>query len=167
MIDANYVRAFARYNRWQNESLYAAADTLRDAERRRDRGAYFGSIHATLCHLYWADNMWMSRLSDVPRPEVSIPGSTTFVEDWAELKDKRAAFDARIVSWADALDDASLQGDMRYFSRVAQKDIVKPRWLAVAHLFNHQTHHRGQVHAMLTAAGAKPADTDLVFMQGT
>lgn len=165
MIDANFVRAFARYNRWQNESLYGAADTLGDEERRRDRGAFFKSIHATLCHIYWADNMWMSRLSDVAKPGVSIPGSTTFVEDWSELKVVRATFDARIVQWADALDDSSLQGDLAWYSGATKRDVVKPRWLAVAHFFNHQTHHRGQAHALLTAAGARPADTDLIFMR--
>lgn len=165
MIDAHFVRTFARYNRWQNESLFGAADALTDEERRRDRGAFFKSIHATLCHIYWADNMWMSRLSDTPKPGVSIPGSTTFVEDWSDLKVFRAAFDARIVAWADALDDASLEGDLAWYSGATKRDVVKPRWLAVAHFFNHQTHHRGQAHALLTAAGAKPADTDLIFMR--
>ncbi|MDE2365168.1 MAG: damage-inducible protein DinB [Hyphomicrobiales bacterium] len=165
MIDPGFARTMARYNRWQNESLYGAAGALSDDERRRDRGAFFKSIHATLCHIYWADNMWMSRFSDVAKPEVSIPGSTTFVEKWDDLTEKRAAFDARIVAWADGLDAAALSGDLRWFSRAAQRDVVQPRWVAVAHFFNHQTHHRGQVHAMLTAAGSKPADTDFVMMQ--
>ena len=68
MIDAAYVQTMARYNRWQNRSLYAAAEGIGDAERRRDRGAFFGSIHATLNHLLWADMIWMSRWSDVPAP---------------------------------------------------------------------------------------------------
>ena len=67
MIDVHYVRCMARYNRWQNENLYGAADTLSDAERRGDRGAFFGSIHATLNHLLWADRIWMSRLAGTPR----------------------------------------------------------------------------------------------------
>lgn len=165
MIDPAYVQTLARYNHWQNQSLYAAADALTDDARRLDRGAFFGSIQATLCHLYWADHMWMSRLSDVAKPDVSISGSTTFVESWDELKDKRSAFDARIIAWADALDQAALAGDLAWYSGATKRDFVRPRWLAVAHMFNHQTHHRGQAHAMLTAAGAKPADTDLIFME--
>ncbi len=165
MIDPAYVRALARYNRWQNQSLYAAADGLTDQARKLDRGAFFGSIQATLCHIYWADNMWMSRLSDVAKPGVSIAGSTTFVENWAALKERRAAFDARIVAWADGLHETALAGDLAWYSGAIKQDVVKPRWLAVAHMFNHQTHHRGQTHAMLTAAGAKPADTDLIFMK--
>jgi uncharacterized damage-inducible protein DinB len=69
MIDAAYVQRMARYNRWQNENLYGAADALSDAERQRTRGAFFGSIHATLNHLLWGDRIWMSRLAGTPRPE--------------------------------------------------------------------------------------------------
>ncbi len=164
MIDPGYVRTLARYNCWQNQSLYRAADGLSEEERRLDRGAFFGSIQATLCHIFWADNMWMSRLSDAPKPGVGIPGSTTLVENWTELRDRRAAFDGRILAWADALEPAALAGDLAWYSGATKRDVIKPRWIAVTHMFNHQTHHRGQVHAMLTAAGAKPADTDLVFM---
>ena len=74
MIDLGYVQCMARYNRWQNESLYGVADTLTDAKRQRPRGAFFGSIHATLNHLLWADRIWMSRLAGTPRPEGGIPG---------------------------------------------------------------------------------------------
>jgi uncharacterized damage-inducible protein DinB len=165
MIDAVFARMMARYNRWQNESLYGAADTLGDSERRKDRGAFFKSIHATLCHLLWADMMWMSRLAGMPAPGGGISSSTTLREDWTALKRDRAGFDARIIQWADGLDDGWLTGDLAWFSGAMKRDIVKPRWIAATHFFNHQTHHRGQVHAMLTAAGAKPADTDVIFMQ--
>ena len=73
MIDHGYVQRMARYNRWQNENLYGVADALSDAERRRERGAFFGSIHATFSHLLWADQIWMSRLAGSPRPEGGIP----------------------------------------------------------------------------------------------
>jgi len=68
MIDVGYVQCMARYNGWQNRSLYGAADTLSDAERRRERGAFFGSIHKTLSHLLWADRIWLSRFTDGRRP---------------------------------------------------------------------------------------------------
>src|SRR5262245_63958924 len=77
MIDLGYVQCMARYNRWQNENLYGAADMLSDAERRRDRGAFFGSIHATLNHLLWADRIWMSRLAGTPSPDGGIPESVS------------------------------------------------------------------------------------------
>lgn len=164
MIDSAFARMMARYNRWQNESLYGAADTLDDSERRKDRGAFFQSIHATLNHLLWADMVWMSRLAGTLKPGGSISSSTTIRDNWTVLKDDRAEFDARIVAWTEEIDDDWLKADLAWFSGALKRDIFKPRWMATVHLFNHQTHHRGQVHAMLTAAGAKPADTDVIFM---
>ena len=73
MIDAGYVRVMARYNRWQNQNLYDIAERLPDEERRRERGAFFGSIHKTLNHLLWADQMWMSRFAGTPKPAAGIP----------------------------------------------------------------------------------------------
>jgi uncharacterized damage-inducible protein DinB len=164
MIDLGYVQRMAHYNRWQNENLYGVADTLSDAERQRPRGAFFGSIHATLNHLLWADRIWMSRLAGTPRPEGGIPQSVATYGDWSDLKRERAAFDAVMLDWADALDSAALEGELTWFSGAIKAEVRKPKWLLVTHMFNHQTHHRGQVHCMLTQAGGKPGDTDLPFM---
>ena len=167
MIDTGYVRGMARYNRWQNQNLYGVADALSDSERKRDRGAFFGSIHATLNHVLWGDRIWMSRLAGTPRPSGGIPESLSLHVDWAELKREREAFDAIVIEWADRLDQAALAGELAYYSVAIKADIRKPRWLLVTHMFNHQTHHRGQVHCMLTQAGGKPSDTDLPFMPAT
>jgi uncharacterized damage-inducible protein DinB len=164
MMDPVYVRTLARYNLWQNESLYGAAETLDEEARRRDRGAFFKSIHATLNHLLWADMMWMSRLSDMPKPEASLALSPTIREDWGVLKRDRAATDQHLIAWAAQVDADWLKGDLAWYSGAVKRDVVSPRWLVIAHMFNHQTHHRGQVHAMLTAAGAKPDDTDIFLM---
>ncbi len=164
MIGVDYVQHMARYNRWQNQNLYGAADGLSDEERRRERGAFFGSIHKTLSHLLWGDRAWMSRFADWPMPEVPLAQSPSLIGDWQLLKKARAELDEDIVEWADALDPAVLAGDMTYFAQAAQRQITEPRWFLVAHIFNHQTHHRGQVHCMLTQAGAKPHDTDLPLM---
>jgi uncharacterized damage-inducible protein DinB len=164
MIDAAYVQRLARYNRWQNDNLYGVADRLSDHERRRDRGAFFGSIHGTLSHLLWGDGTWMSRFSDVPKPAVGIAGSAALYDDWNKLKRERSAMDARILAWADAVDPSWLAGDYSWFSNAAQREISKPVWQVVVHFFNHQTHHRGQVHAMLTQAGGAPSDTDFFLM---
>ena len=164
MIDKAYVQRIARYNRWQNQNLCGVADRLSDEERRRERGAFFGSIHKTLSHLLWADRLWMSRLTDVPAPEGGIPRSVALYPDWEVLRTERAAFDDRINDWADRLDEASLAGDLTWRSAVAKREVGQPKWLLVTHMFNHQTHHRGQVHCMLTQAGGKPHDTDLAFM---
>jgi uncharacterized damage-inducible protein DinB len=164
MIDAAYVQRMARYNRWQNQNLYGVADTLPDDERRRERGSFFGSIHKTLSHLLWADRVWMSRFTDVKRPDVSIPESVSLYPDWEDLKQKRIAFDETIIGWADKLDADWLANDLTFFALGAQREITKPKWMLVTHLFNHQTHHRGQVHCMLTQAGGKPHDTDLPLL---
>ena len=63
MIAPAYCQLMARYNRWMNERLYALCAGLDDDERKRDRGAFFGSIHGTLNHLLWGDRMWLGRFT--------------------------------------------------------------------------------------------------------
>ena len=155
----------ARYNRWQNGSIYAAADGLTDAQRNEERGAFFGSIHATLNHLLWADRIWMHRLAGRAKPEPkTIAESVGYFQDWAELKREREGTDAEVIAWADALGQQDLEGEITWYSGALKRTVTKPRWLIVTHLFNHQTHHRGQVHCLLTQLGARPGDTDLPFM---
>jgi len=165
MIDAEYVRTMEAYNRWQNASIYGAADGLSVAERLHDRGAFFGSIEATLNHLLWGDRMWMMRFADDPPPNVSsIKESPNECADWEALKAGRAETDARIAAWALKVSDEELAGDLTWYSGALERDVTRPLGALVMHFFNHQTHHRGQVHAMLTAAGAAPDDTDLFAM---
>lgn len=164
MIAPAYAVTMAHYNRWQNENLIAAANTLTDAERRQDRGAFFRSVHATFSHLLWADLMWMSRFDNFAPPGGDIAASVTLFEDWDTLKAERQRFDGVIIDWASQLAPEWLDGDLTWWSGAAKREICRPKGLLLVHFFNHQTHHRGQIHAMLTAAGAKPADTDLPFM---
>jgi uncharacterized damage-inducible protein DinB len=164
MIDRAYVQRMARYNRWQNENLYGVADSLSDDERRLERGAWFGSIHKTLSHILWADHSWMGRFTDLPRPTVGIPESVSLYPDWNNLKSERKAFDQTMIDWADKVDDGWLGADQTYYSGATKREWTRPRWLLITHMFNHQTHHRGQVHSMLTQAGGRPSDTDLPFM---
>ena len=165
MTDRAYVQRMARYNRWQNENLYGVAERLSDAERRRERGAFFGSIHKTLSHLLWADRIWMSRFTtDVPQPSVGLSDSVSLYPDWDALKSERKDFDETMIAWADKVDPTWLAVDQTFYSLASKRDWTRPRWHLVAHMFNHQTHHRGQVHCMLTQAGGKPSDTDLTFM---
>jgi uncharacterized damage-inducible protein DinB len=165
MIGSDHVRLMARYNAWQNQNLYGAAATLDDAERKRERGAFFGSIHATLNHILWGDQIWMHRLAGMPRPAgAGIPDSLRQWPEWSALRDERFRFDGAMLAWAGALDAGTLAADQVWFSAAAQREFRKPRWLLVTHMFNHQTHHRGQVHCLLTQAGARPADTDIALM---
>ncbi len=168
MISADFVRVMAAYNVWQNDGLYAAAEGLGEDARRVGRGAFFGSIHGTCNHLLWGDRIWMSRFADTQPPNSpGIPGSTAECDDWEELRAARRALDVTISAWADGLTAERLAGDMTWFSASVQRDVTKPLWLLIVHFHNHQTHHRGQIHAMLTAAGAKPGDTDLFLLPDT
>jgi len=164
VITKDYVQTMARYNEWQNENLYGCADRLDDVERKRDRGAFFGSIHATLNHLLWGDQMWMSRFAGTPRPEAGIKESVGRFPNWEDLKRERVAFDRIMKRWAADLDPAWLEGDLVYFSGAVGREVKRPKWFLLVHMFNHGTHHRGQVHCMLTQCGVKPSDTDLPFM---
>jgi len=164
MIDVAYVQRMARYNRWQNDNLIGVANRLSDEERRQQRGAFFGSIHGTFNHLLWADTMWLSRLVGTAKPTASLAESAALCPDWDTFKHERDACDARMEQWARELNDDHLKSDLSWFSGAIKADVTKPMWIVVAHIFNHQTHHRGQIHAMLTQAGGKPGDTDLFIM---
>lgn len=165
MILPDFAQTMARYNRWQNRSLIAAAAGLSDAERRRDRGAFFGSIFATLAHLYWADTMWLHRFTGTPAARGITPAdSPDEVADWQTYQAGRDRLDRAIQQWAKDVTAAELAADISYWSTAAERQITAPLGLIAVHMFNHQTHHRGQMHAMLTAAGAKPGDTDLPLM---
>lgn len=165
MIDTAYVTTMARYNLWQNASLYGAADTLTDEARKFDRGAFFRSIHGTFCHLLWADQTWLSRFAGMPKPAAPNRESSTMIEDWQELMAARRAFDATILQWAEGLSPDWLSGNVTWFSGLNGREMTMQAPVLVMHFFNHQTHHRGQAHAMLTAAGAKPDDTDLMLVE--
>jgi uncharacterized damage-inducible protein DinB len=164
MITPAYIRTMAEYNAEMNRRLYGAAARLSDAERRLPRGAFWGSIHGTLTHLLWGDQQWMSRFDNWPKPATLIKQSAGMIEDFAVLSAEREKADADISRWATKVDDAWLAEDLTWFSGAANREIRAPLRLLVTHFFNHQTHHRGQVHAMLTAAGQETGDTDLFLL---
>lgn len=164
MIDSRYLRMMARYNKWQNGAIFGAAKGLPDTERRLQRGAFFGSIHATCSHLLWADSIWLSRFQLCPPPGGSIGQSISFVEDWDALQAARVAMDDIFVDWSDTFASGPVSGNLNWYSGAAGRDVTAPLGVVLPHIFNHQTHHRGQIHAMLTAAGCQTADTDLFLM---
>lgn len=164
MITPDYARTMAAYNAWQNRSLYAAAATLSDEERRRDRGAFWKSIHGTLNHLLWADRIWMSRFDGWEKPAFAISDSARMIDPFEALHAARVEADARIAEWAGRLTPDALAGDLTYYSGAWGREVTRPWAVLVTHMFNHQTHHRGQAHALLTAAGAVPEATDLPWM---
>ncbi len=155
----------ARYNSWQNGWMVEAADRLSDAERDLDRGGFFGSIAGTFSHLLWGDLIWMSRFDGGEAPEIPADASGTAYayRDWPAFRSLRADTDHRIESWTNGLTQAECRGQFRWRSTTGE-DHERPVAVVFTQLFNHQTHHRGQVHAMLTAAGVKTETTDIPFM---
>jgi uncharacterized damage-inducible protein DinB len=154
----------SRYNAEMNRRIFAAAARLNDRERRAQRGAYWGSIHGTLCHLLWGDQLWMYRFDGWPKPVVAQKDSASLVATFDELRELRVKADEGISRWAERIEDNWLQEDQSWFSLSAAREVQTPRGVLVTHFFNHQTHHRGQVHAMLTAAGEQTGDTDLFLL---
>jgi len=161
-------RSFSRYNRWMNEKIYAVASKLTDEERKRDRGAFFKSIHGTLNHLLVGDRIWIGRFAGVTLPDGSLgPGGIHSLDqelyaDFGELRRERAKMDGDIERWVQMLTTESLAAPLRYVRY--GKTHEHPLWWSVAHLFNHQTHHRGQVTTLLMQSGLDPGVTDLVGM---
>jgi len=165
VITSQYVVKMAEYNAWMNGSLYAACLPLSDAKRKSDCGAFFGSIHKTLNHVLWGDQIWTHRLADWPMPASSgIDGSTAMYDRFEDLHRERKSFDKDLLDWSGTIEPADLEGDLTWFSAAARREFTSPRWQLIVHMFNHQTHHRGQVHAMLSQLGVKPPVTDLPFM---
>jgi uncharacterized damage-inducible protein DinB/SAM-dependent methyltransferase len=168
IVTPEHCSTLARYNRWMNERLYAVASQLTDAERRRDRGAFFKSIHGTFNHLLLADRVWMGRFTGVNlQGDWLGPGGIRSLDQelyasFDELRRERVKMDDDIESWVATLTSETLSGTLRY----VRKDVTyeHPLWWSLAHLFNHQTHHRGQVTTLLTQAGHDPGVTDLIAM---
>ena len=153
MITTEYVAVMTAYTRWQNDNLVASADELSDAARRSDRGAFFGSIFGTFNHLLWADKRWLHRFAGTPGPRRPVEESAEEVEDWHGFKEERRRLDDRIVTWCDALAVPTPVAGETSGKASPAPVLENPIPLRVVHFFNHGTHHRGQIHAMLTAAG--------------
>jgi uncharacterized damage-inducible protein DinB len=157
-----WARTLASYNHWMNERLYALCADFPDEERKRDRGAFFKSIHGTLNHLLLGDRIWLGRF--VGRPFVVGSLDQELYADFAELRAEREGTDREIEAWAASLAPADFEGTLRYTSLVNPAPRSYPFWVAATHFFNHQTHHRGQLTTLLAQAGIDPGVTDLIWL---
>ena len=158
-------KMFASYNAWANGRIFEAAAQLPDSDYRADRGAFFKSLHGTLNHLLVADRIWMKRFTgdgDAPTALDVIP-CETLPDLWAA----RQREDRRICDFVDSLDDAALRQRFRYTTITNPATIEQELGGALDHFFNHQTHHRGQAHCLLTMIGGNKAapSLDLVLFQ--
>jgi uncharacterized damage-inducible protein DinB len=167
MMSAEWLAALARYNRWMNDKLYALAATLTDEARKRDAGAFFKSIHGTFNHILVGDRVWLARFKGVPAPEgLMAPGIRSLdhelYADFDELRRERTRTDDELSAWVSGLSAEQLAAPLVYLRRGQR--LESPLWWAVAHLFNHQTHHRGQITTLFSQQGHDPGSTDLVAM---
>lgn len=165
MISAGYVKTMARYNAWQNKQLMRILDAMSEDELRLERGAFFGSIMGTINHLLWADMLWMNRFDpSAPTPPCAAADALTMFPTFGTWSAERFRTDGVITLWAERVKSVTLHGEMTWYSAVMKQDFTRPIATCVAHFFNHQTHHRGQVHMMLTAAGQDAPVSDLILL---
>lgn len=168
MMSPEWLGASARYNRWMNDKLYALAATLSDQARKRDCGAFFKSIHGTFNHLLLADRVWLGRFKGMTvAAEFMGPAGIRSLDqelyvDFADLRRERVLTDDELSAWVAGVTQELLAAPLVYMRRGEKQ--ASPLWWAVAHLFNHQTHHRGQITALLTQQGCDPGVTDLFAM---
>jgi uncharacterized damage-inducible protein DinB len=162
MITASHSQLMAQYNEWMNSRMYALCASLPDAELHKDRGAFFKSIYASLNHIAYGDLAFLSRFTGNPSV-VPEPGADLF-GTFARLRAERAALDQRILSWSASLAPSWLAETLTYTSKIDGKTRTVPRWVLVTHMFNHQTHHRGQVTTLLSQMGLDVGATDIPFM---
>jgi uncharacterized damage-inducible protein DinB len=159
----DHYTSFASYNAWANRRLYDAAAQLSDAEYRADKGAFFKSMHGTLNHLLATDRIWMKRFTG----EGEAPDRLDAIlhERLAALRSAREAEDRRIIGYIGGLDEERLRGVIRYRRVSTPDEFVQKLMPALDHWFNHQTHHRGQAHMILTSLGRKAPELDLLYYQ--
>lgn len=165
MVTPEFARTMTRYSRWQNSSLMKAANGLSDQERWRDRGAFFKSIAETLNHILWDDRIWLARLRGDDMAAAQLGGCHPYKDsprDWSDYVRERTALDDELVAWADDLTEEDLAKSTSWIR--GSTPVETNFGFNLAHMVNHQTHHRGQVHAMLTKAGADPEPTDLQML---
>ncbi|WP_430473959.1 DinB family protein [Thalassospira lucentensis] len=159
MNSVAYFERLARYNRWANGHVYDACATLSQRDLDAPRTAFFPSITATLNHLLVADSIWMSRLLGAP---ISMPLDTVLFAKFDDLRAARMTQDQAIIDFTSTLTPDVIASDLTYQS-VTAGAYTMPRDLVLGHMFNHQTHHRGQLSNMILEAGAKPLEIDLIY----
>jgi uncharacterized damage-inducible protein DinB len=154
---------FAHYNAWANGKLYDAVATLPAEVLHRDMGAFFGSLSATLNHVLTVDRLWLARLTG----EGEAPDTLDQVahEEFEELRAARDHEDARLVAFVERLAERDLDEMFRY--RGVRTTLVVEQTIAeaLAHVFNHQTHHRGETRCLLTQLQVKVEAFDLMYFQ--
>ncbi len=160
-IDKAYCQLMTAYSHWMNQKLYRVCATIPEADRRKDQGAFFKSVHDTLNHILFGDRAWMGRFTGQP---FGRPIGEELYADFNELWQQQDRTDQEILAWCDRLEDDWLQQPFTYTSNIYEENRVLPTWVLVTHMFNHQTHHRGQLTTLIKQLGYEPGITDLPWM---
>jgi len=175
MITRTYIQEMARYNCWQNNQLSKFLQKLSSEDLMRDRGAFFKSIMGTANHLVWGSWIWISRFDKGLTPDSDISKSALLCSDFEDWLTLCTTIDNRIIQWAKTLisqhtsknkpvKDEIITGLFTWHSAAKNTKVTKPYAQCIVHMFNHQTHHRGQLHQMLTEVGFDAPVSDFVFL---
>ena len=159
-MNSSYFRRFGRYNAWANRRLYEACAALSRADYHARRPSFFGSIHATLNHILVGDRIWMGGFQNLPSGIERL--DHILCDEFATLKTARELEDARILGYVDGLSDEALAGTLHYRNMAGEPHETPLAW-TLTHFFNHQTHHHGQVHGMLSGTPVAPPLLDLIY----
>ncbi|EPG72920.1 DinB family protein [Leptospira fainei serovar Hurstbridge str. BUT 6] len=168
--------SLSEYNLWMNENIYSSAEKLSDEIRKKDMGAFFGSIHGTLNHILWADKNWLGRFVDAGYGSAILDRSIALVErtqssnhhyeihsDFSKLKSERKNLDEKLVRWVkEGLSEEIIRKNLEY-KNTKGVSFSDPIYEVLTHFFNHQTHHRGQITTLLFQNGIDPGITDYIF----
>jgi len=163
MTPAAHYRMFGHYNAWANGRLYEAASRLSSEQYRADRGAFFKSVHGSLNHLLVTDRIWMQRFTGEGEAPARL--DAILFETFDSLRAAREAEDRRIIGFVEGLDERRIAGTIKYRRVSTPEEFEQELAPALAHWFNHQTHHRGQIHALLTGLVGKAPELDLLVFQ--
>lgn len=155
-----HFQMLADYNRWANNRIYDACAALADDDYRADCGAFFGSAHRTLNHLLVADRIWLRRITGIGTAPMEL--NVILYEDFADLRKARAAEDERFIDLTISLTPGAFERAISYTPVTVPTPVIEPLGPMLAHVFNHQTHHRGQVHAILTSLGQPSVVLDMI-----
>jgi uncharacterized damage-inducible protein DinB len=161
MNNLSYYETMAEYNQWMNQKLYAICAEIPDEKRKENLGAFFKSIHGILEHILYGDRAWMGRFTG--QPFAGKLGQELY-SNFDELRQQRELLDRQIIAWSKTLSPEWLNQTFEYTSNVDGKTYVLPTWVLVTHMFNHQTHHRGQLTTLLSQLGYDPGITDLPWL---
>lgn len=151
----------AHYNQWANQRLYDACEELAETAYHQTREAFFGSIHGTLNHILIGDRVWLARIERRPAPALKLDDQP--FADHVSLKRARIEEDERMIMLTAAYDEADIATSISYRMVTRPDEVTTPLHLCWLHLFNHQTHHRGQAHDQLSQTDVAPPPLDLVY----